>query len=82
MSPESNLRYQQALTEAHTLLGDQKALKGSVAVCVFRTDFQDSARPDQYFSVRASRAEALKGEGFIEVAQIDLHGKITEIPSQ
>ena len=73
------MSYESAVIEAKALLGDQKALKGSTAVCIFRTDFKDSARPDQYFAVRASRADALKGEGFIEVATIDLHGNVTKL---
>ena len=65
--------YDSAVVEAKALLGDQKALKGATAVCIFKN------AEEVHFAVRATRAEALKSEGFTEVAQIDLGGNVTKL---
>lgn len=65
--------YDSAVVEAKALLGDQKALKGATAVCIFKN------AQGVHFAVRATRAEALKSEGFIEVARIDSGGNLTRL---
>jgi hypothetical protein len=73
MTTGEELRYQQAVTEAKGLLGDQKALKGATAVCIFKN------AQGFYFAVRATRAEPLKSEGFVEVARVDLGGNVLRL---
>jgi hypothetical protein len=65
--------YDSAVVEAKALLGDQKALKGATAVCIFKN------AEEVHFAVRATRADALKSEGFIEVARIDSGGNIIKL---
>jgi hypothetical protein len=65
--------YDSAVVEAKALLGDQKALKGATAVCIFKN------AEGVHFAVRATRAESLKGEGFVEVATLYLSGNITKL---
>ena len=65
--------YESAVVEAKALLGDQKAMKNATAVCIFKNT------SDIHFAVRATRADALKLEGFIEVARIDLGGNIEQV---
>lgn len=65
--------YDSAVIEARALLGDQKALKGATHVCIFKTS------SEVYFAVRATRADALKSEGFIEVARIDSGGNLVKL---
>jgi hypothetical protein len=65
--------YESAVVEARALLGDQKALKGATHVCIFKT------KDEVHFAVRATRADALKSEGFIEVARIDSGGNLSKL---
>jgi hypothetical protein len=66
--------YDSAVIEAKALLGDQKALKGATAVCIFKN------AQEVHFAVRAIRAEVLKREGFIEVARVDSGGNVVRLP--
>jgi hypothetical protein len=65
--------YDSAVIEAKALLGDQKALKGATHVCIFKNG------QDIHFAVRATRADTLKSEGFIEVARIDSGGNLVKL---
>lgn len=71
-TPEPN-SFDAAVQEAHTLRAEPKAMKDSTFVSIFR------ARDGIYFVSRGNRADALRAEGFIEVARMDASGTVTSV---